>query len=219
MIKFKQLPRGWHDISFEKGLKALEADNEVERLAILSDRSAEEIRKSTDIDSIYYFTHAITFLNSLPDAAFPRSVKMGKDRILFPFVNYSDEFDLGDVAVGQVEDMQAILVKMNKEFVGDEERELTSAELLKICPHVVAIYLQGIIEDYDGQKAMMLVKRVQTELSFKDCVSMGYFFFKRLGGLMTGQLSRLQNRDSRLRKLRLACSSLIQRLGYTVQLT
>ena len=219
MIKFKQLPRGWHDISFEKGLKALEADNEVERLAILSDRSAEEIRKSTDIDSIYYFTHAITFLNSLPDAAFPRSVKMGKDRILFPFVNYSDEFDLGDVAVGQVEDMQAILVKMNKEFVRDEERELTSAEMLKICPHVVAIYLQGIIEDYDGQKAMMLVKRVQKELSFKDCVSMGYFFFLRLGALMTGQQSDWQNRASRLRRLRRAWCGFLQRLGYTPRLT
>ncbi|MDA1120855.1 MAG: hypothetical protein O2887_10275 [Bacteroidetes bacterium] len=218
-MKFKSLPQGWHDISYSKGLKALEADNEVERLSVLSGVSCEELRASTDIDSIFYFTHAFTFLNSLPEGAFPNSVKFGSERIVFPFVNYSDEFDLGHCSVGQVEDMQGVLVRMNKEFIGEEERVLTEGELLQICPHVVAIYLQGIIEEYDGKKADMLVKRVKDEISFKDCVSMGYFFFKRLSGLMSGQRSRLQKRHSSLRRLRLAFSGLMQRLGCTVQLT
>lgn len=218
MLKLKKLPEGWHDISFSKGLKALECTNEVERLSVLSGRSVEEIRASTDIDSIFYFTNAITFLNSLPEIAFPNSVKFGSDRIVFPFVNYADEFDLGKVSVGQVEDMQGILIKMSKEFIGEEERDLNEFEMLQICPYVVAIYLQGF-DSYDGDKANALVKRVKEELSFKDCVSMGYFFFKRLTGLMNGHPNRLKMRHSSLRRLRLGFMVLIQRLGFTVQLT
>ncbi len=211
-----QMPSGWHEINFNTAIQILEGDlNEIQTLALLSNKTEEEIRGSTDIETIYYFINAFMFVKHLPQKIdeFPRSVKMGDERIIFPFVSYADQFDLGKADVGQVEDMILMITKMSREFTDDEERELTEMELIKITPYLVAIYIQKIIETkYNGERAMELVERIKKELSFKEVVSTGYFFLNRLPSFRTGPLNALQKYHSIPRKLKRGFLNLIQAL-------
>lgn len=212
-----QIPSGWHEVNFNKAMEILEGElNEVQTIALLTDKSEKEIRQSTDMATIYYFINTFLYLHQLPLKLneFPRSIKLGYDRIVFPFVNYGDEFDLGQADVGQVEDMIMIMTKMNKEFIDDSERtELTELELAKITPYLVAIYIQKMLDtEYDGAKALELVDRVKEELSFKECLSMGYFFFIRLQSYKNGSPSVWKSYHSRVKRLKRALSGLMQRM-------
>jgi len=138
-----KMPSGWHEINFNNAIQILEGNlNEIQTLALLSNKTEEEIRESTDIETIYYFINAFIFIKQLPQKIneFPRSVKMGDERIIFPFISYADQFDLGKASVDQVETMLLMIAKMSNEFIGDEKRELTEMELVKITPFLVAIY-------------------------------------------------------------------------------
>ncbi len=211
------IPSGWHEVNFNKALEILEGElNEVQTIALLTNKSEKEIRQSTDMSTIYHFINTFLYLHQLPQKLneFPRSIKLGVDRIVFPFVNYGDEFDLGQADVGQVEDMLMIMVKMNKEFIGESERtEITELQLAKITPFLVAIYLQKMLDtEYDGEKAMLLVDRVKEELSFKECLSIGYFFLIRLEHYKNGSPSVWKLYHSNLRRLKRVLSGLIQRM-------
>ncbi len=211
-----KMPSGWHEINYNNAIQILEDDlNEIQTLALLSNKTEEEIRESTDIETIYYFINAFLFIKNLPQKIdeFPRSVKMGDERIIFPFISYADQFDLGKADVGQVEDMILIITKMSREFTDDEERELTEMELIKITPYLVAIYIQKIIgTKYNGERAMELVERIKKELSFKEVVSTGYFFLNRLPSFRTGQLNALQKYHSIPKKLKRGFLNLMQAL-------
>lgn len=212
------VPSGWHEISYERGLKIFEGEmNEVEALALLADKKPKEIRKATDIETIYYFTNTFRFIKQLPAPAFPKSVQLGGDKIRLPFV---DNYDLGDAEIGQVEDMQNIITKMNKEFIGEEERELTELELIKIMPHIAAVFLQKYLDgEYDWSKAEALVPRVKKEANFKAVVGMGYFFLSRLTDLSTGSPKGWQSRRSIKKRLRRVFKKLTWHLGFTPRLT
>ncbi len=211
-----KMPSGWHEINFNNAIEILEGNlNEIQTLALLSNKTEEEIRESTDIETIYYFINAFLFIKNLPQKIdeFPRSVKMGDERIIFPFISYADQFDLGKADVGQVEDMILMITKMSREFTDDEERELTEMELIKITPYLVAIYIQKIIETkYNGERAMELVERIKKELSFKEVVSTGYFFLNRLPSFKTGQLNALRKYYSIPRRLKRGFLNLMQAL-------
>lgn len=211
-----KMPSGWHEVNYKKAFEILSnKPNEIKTLSILSGKTEKEIRTSSDSNTLYYFFTAFEFLGRLPEHIneFPNSVKLGVDHLVFPFVSYADEFDLGQCEVGQVEDMLALIVKMNKEFIGDEERELTDIELIQIFPYLVAIYIQRILDGkYIGKKAIKLVDRVKEELSFKEITCMGAFFLNRLTYLKNGSMKELKRRNSIQRKLKLALKNLIQRM-------
>ncbi len=214
-----KMPTGWHEINYNTAIEILEGDlNEIQTLALLSNKTEEEIRESTDIETIYYFINAFMFVKNLPQKIneFPRSIKLGEDRIIFPFVSYADKFDLGKADVGQVEDMLLMITKMSTEFMLEQDRtELTEIELIQITPFLVAIYLQKILEGkYDGDKAMILVDRIKKELSFKEVVSTGYFFLNRLPSFKTGQLNVLRKYHSIPRRLRRGFLNLMQALVF-----
>lgn len=211
-----KIPSGWHEINYNKAIQIIEGElKEIQILALLTDKTEQQIRGATDPDTIYYFINTFQYIHSLPQKFddFPRSVKLGVDRLVFPYVSYGDKFDLGKADVGQVEDMLMIMMKMNKEFIGEEERELTEIELIKITPYIVAIYLQKLLwHSYDGTKAMALVDRVKEELSFKECLSIGYFFLSRLRNFKNGQPKELKAYHSKSKRLKRALMNLIQRM-------
>ena len=216
-----QIPSGWHEINYNKALLIIDGElNEVQTLALLTDKSEKDIRTATDINTIFYFINTFQYIHKLPEQVneFPRSVKLGIDRLIFPYVSYGDKFDLGQSDVGQVEDMLMIMVKMSNEFIGEEERkELTQLELILITPFIVSIYLQKVLDgEYDGKKAMKLVERVKEELSFKECLSIGYFFLNRLNSYRSGQPNGLRVYHSIRKKFRRGLMNLMQRMGSTL---
>jgi len=211
------IPSGWHEVNYNKAFLILDSElDEVQTLALLTDKTEKEIRTATDIETIFYFVNTFQYIHKLPEQVneFPRSVKLGIDRLIFPYISYGDKFDLGQSEVGQVEDMLMIMVKMNNEFIGDEERtELTPLEMIQITPFLVAIYLQKLLDgEYDGKKALVLVDRVKEELSFKECLSIGYFFFNRLRNYKSGRQNELKVYHSMRRKLKRALMNLMQRM-------
>jgi len=146
------------------------------------------------------------------------SVMIGDDRIIFPFVFEMDNYDLGKAEVGQVEDMQEVIRMKSQEILQGEERDLTEIELIGITPYVVAIYIQKFMPyskgEYSGSKAIKLVDRVKQEMSFKDVVSLGYFFFIRLTSYKNGLKKGLPIFHSLKRKFLRVWSNLIRRLEY-----
>jgi len=211
-----KVPSGWHEISYNKAMELLEGEyNAVETLAILSNKTPEEIRKSTDIETIFYFTNTFLYLKQLPGTDYPRSIQMGVDLIKFPA-----PIDLGNAEVGQVEDMQAIIMNMNKEFIGDETRELTEIELIKIMPYIAAVYIQKLLEgEYDGNRAQALVPRIKEEVSFKAITGMGYFFLSRLTDLMNGPESEWQKAHLTRKRWKRVFRNSMKRLAYMLHLT
>lgn len=229
-----KLPSNWSEVPFHKGLKIFEGElNEIEILALLSDREPEEIRKSTDIETIFYLINAFTYLGKLPDELnFPYSAKTKDDILLFPNVDLDNKFDLGECSVGQVEDMQSIIVKEcttyakdDKDEDGnstgkptDEESKQMFSESMKAIPAIVSIYIQKIIDgEYDGKKALARVSEVE-QMSFKDVYVIGSFFLQRLVGLRGGQVKELHQRNTVLKRLKRGLTGLTRRLGFTLSL-
>ncbi len=207
------MPSGWHDIPYKIGYKILSENLDVIQTAsLLTGLSEEEVKRSEDV---IIWMSAFTFLQNPPDRfnEFPRSVKLGVDRLVFPFVSYADEFDLGQAEVGQIEDMRALYAEREKEIKGEEERDLTDIEFISTMPVMCAIYLQKILDGaYDGEKALRLEDRVKEELSMKEVVSMGAFFLSRLSNLIYGSTTKLSQRNTMKRKLVLGLKNLMQRL-------
>ena len=211
-----KVPSGWHEINFNKAMDILDGElNAVETLAVLTDKTPEEIRKATDLDTIFYFTNTFLYLQQLPGHDFPRSIQMGPDLVKFPA-----PIDLGNAEVGQVEDMQSIIMKMNKDFTGETARELTELELIKIMPHIAAVYIQKLLDgEYDGQTAQDMVPRIKEEVSFKAITGIGYFFLSRLTALMSGQESEWRRYHLMQRSWKQVLINSMRRLAHTLHLT
>lgn len=213
------MPTGWHEVPFWKGQLILESNmNDVECIALLADASPTEIQESTDPDTVYYFLRSFTFLSRLPDTlhapTIPRSVFLGSDRIIFPHALDGDEFDLGKVSIGQVADMRMAITNYMIELGGEESNfdSVTDMDTIKLCPVLVAIYLQKVIEkNYNYDRAMKLVDRISKEMSFKDVSTIGYFFLQRLAASINGPQNGSLKRSLKKRKRKREFMSLIRR--------
>ena len=216
--RFK-MPSSWQEISFNLGFKLITEElNEIQIFSQLSGLTEKEIKDSTDFENLYHFINAFTFLKELPGnlerPEMPKTCKLGGRLIIFPYVLYADTFDLGKCSVGQVKDMEQVITSMTKEFIGEEERELSNDEVIQIMPYVVSIYVQMLLDhEYDYAKAMKLVDEVKDKMSFKEVLNIGSFFLQRLIELNSGQAVRLRNRSLILRKLKRGWQRLIQRLA------
>lgn len=218
-----KLPSDWSEVPYGKGVIIIEdRPNEIETMALLSGVEIGKIRDSTNFETIYYLMSAYDFLNKLPDLSRPRmplSVVLNGSRIVFPNVLYGDKFDLGEISVGQVKDMQMIIENMVTAYIGEtlegqEPRGLTELETIKICPYLVAIYLQKIIDrQYDYKKAMKLVSVISDQLSFYEVTNIGYFFLQRLTELRTGSKINYQKPRSIKRKLMRGWWTLTERMA------
>jgi len=226
--KVINMPSGWHDVPYYKGVQIFESElNDVEKLALLSDSNVDDIRNATDTESIFYLMSAFTFLRQAPrgleSPQIPNSINLNGNHIIFPHVIHGDKFDLGNASVGQIKDMEMVLVNMGTEFREDEEEEnqdrpFTEMETIKMCPPICAIYIQKIIDkEYDYEKAMKLSDEISQYLSFKEVLNIGYFFFKKLIDLSDGKTKDLQNHLSITRKLRRGLMHLMNRLGLTLR--
>jgi hypothetical protein len=214
------MPSSWQDINFRTGMKILsEKLSELQLMALLSGIPEKELEESTDLETIYHFIGAFTYLTRLPanveNPEMPNSVKFGDRLVIFPFVLYADKFDLGKCSVGQVKDMEMIISQKTKEIT-DGTRDLTELELLTIMPYVVAIYFQSLLDQkYDYDKAMKLVPEIEEKLSFKELINIGYFFFRRLIALNNGLSKGHRKQSSMIKKLKRGFWSLTQRLAST----
>ena len=220
------LPSGWHEVPFDKGVTILEGEmSEVEIMSLLSGVDKKELEESTDFETIFYLMNAYTFLKTLPDLTtpqIPRSVKFNNDIVIFPHVIYSDKFDLGKISVGQIKDMEMVITNMLYQIGEDgiEKKEVTNFETIRICPYLVAIFLQKVIDKkYDYDKAMKMVDEVSRQLSFKEVIHMGYFFLQRLSVLRLGSRKGSLKLGSMKRRFRRALMSLMQRMGLTPRWT
>lgn len=213
------LPSSWGEVPFWKGQVIMEGGmNEIEIMALLSGIDHDIIKKSTDFESIYYLTHTMTFLSELPEGVkaprMPRSFTIDENKRPFPYVINDDEFDLGKSSVGQIKDMEMIISNMSKTFIGEEERDLYEIETIKMCPFIVAIYIQKIIDrEYDYDKATKLVDKVSLQMSFSDVVNIGYFFFWKLIALKRGYVNGHRKLNSPRRKLKRGLVISMKRLG------
>ena len=164
------LPSGWGQVPYWKAEKLIRDNpSPVAALALLADVDVKDLRKSKDV---HFLFDTLTFINKLPEDGFPASVVYEHERYPLPWVNLSDEFDLGECEVGQVEDMQLIISQKVKEFMGEEERSLTDLEAIEIIPYIVAIYIQKVVDgSYDGKKSQKIVDKVK-EMSFADVYTM-----------------------------------------------
>ena len=178
------LPTGWHEVPFWKGEQVVSKDMRAsEVMALLSDTNLQDIVSTNDPESIHYMMETFFFLKAMPStiSQMPNTIKYGMERIVFPFVINADISDLGEIAVGQIEDMQSVIGTKTIEFLNGEQRELTELETIKLTPYVVAIYVQKHLDgEYNGEKALELVEGIKREMSFKDVVSIGYFFFSEI---------------------------------------
>jgi hypothetical protein len=213
------MPSGWHEVPFKKGVKIFEEElNEVETVAMLTDSNVEDIRDATDPESIYYLLSAFRFLRDIPHGLdrpqLPNSIKLSGNHIIFPHIIEQDKFDLGRSSVGQIKDMEMVLVNMGAEFKEDQDRPFTQLETILMCPPICAIYIQKLIDkEYDYNKAMKLSEVIKEELSFKEVLHIGYFFLKRLADLNDGLKKDSQIIRSTLRKLKRGLMNLIRRMG------
>jgi hypothetical protein len=215
------MPSGWHEVPFNKGVKILEGGmSDVEILAFLTNTEVDDIYEATDAESIYYLMSAFRFLRDVPadleHPQMPRSIKIGGEYYIFPHVIYGDTFDLGNASVGQIKDMEMIVVNMGTEFRKDEEdpdRPFTQIETIKMCPAICAIYIQKIIDKkYDYHKATKLAKKLAECLSFKEMLHIGYFFLKRLADLNDGPKKERRKGVLIVRKLKRVFWSLTKRM-------
>lgn len=221
--KLIHMPSGWHEVPYYKGLQIFEDElNEVETMALLTYSNIEDIRDATDTESIYYLMSAFMFLRETPrgldNPQLPNSINLNGNHIIFPYVITQDTFDLGNASVGQIKDMEMVLVNMGTEFREDEEEEnkdrpFTELETIKMCPAICAVYIQKLIDKkYDYKKAMKLADKISKHLSFKEVLHIGYFFLKRLADLNDGSKTGFQKRHSILKKLRQVLMNLMRRL-------
>lgn len=220
------MPSGWHEIPFYQGVKISEDNlNEVETLALLSNCDVEDIRSATDPESIFYLLSAFRFLREMPlgldKPQIPNSIKFNGHHIIFPHVIYQDIFDLGKASVGQIKDMEMVMVNMGTEFRKDEEEEnqdraFTELETIKMCPSLCAIYIQKLIDkEYDYDTAMKLSSEIEQHLSFKEVLNIGYFFLKRLADLNDGQTKSYRKSPSIIKRFKQVLTNLIRRMAST----
>lgn len=208
------LPTGWHDVKFKDALHVRENNfNAVQLFSFFSGIPDEEVERLNHDEDIYYFLQGFPFLYRAPiqdKPSIPRTVKYKNQRLIFPHILFDDPYDFGNTDVGQIEDMKVIIAKMAKEFIGEEERDITDLEMTKIYPYIVAIYIQPILEkEYDHGRAMKLAVELQSEMSYKEVVYMGNFFLVKLGGLTNGLKTGLPRRNWITKKLRQAYKRLI----------
>lgn len=199
------LPSGWHDVPFNKAFEIITQDlTDLQIISILTGHSVKLLKQSTDLETIHYLKQSLLFLNEDPIKKNPEfPVKcMGKP---LPYVNYADKFDLGKVTVGQVEDMQAEIAKVDQE---DEQG------ILQVFPVIIAIYMQPIYNNkpYDYDEAIGMVKDVEEQVDYKTMINMGSFFLRKLAGWSTGQKNSLQKVLSPLLKLKQVFSNYLQLL-------
>ena len=71
---------------------------------------------------------------------------------------------------------------------------------------------------YDYEKAVKLSETIESYLSFKEVLNIGYFFLRKLVDLENGKKTDLQNHLSIVRKLRRGSMNFIHRLGSTLHL-
>jgi hypothetical protein len=211
------MPDGWHDVSFKNGIRIIKENmNEMQIFSMFSNIPLKEIRELNSSNDIYYYLQGFPFLRTLPvsdNPQIPRSVKYKGERYSFPHVLLNDEYDFGNTSVGQIEDMKAIIAKMNKEFIKDEDRVLTNLEVFEIYSYVVAIYLQPIIEkNYSYARAMRMVEFIENELSFKEVMNMGAFFLTKLTHSINGYQKALRLPNWITKRLRRVQRSLVKHL-------
>ena len=196
------IPNSWNEISWSDGFYLLAHGGEMTDIALLSFLSGisiEKLRQETDIESIHYLIHSLTFLADYPSfdkASFPR--EYGGTSL--PWIDKYDIFDLGGCSVGQVEDMRMIITQANAQ---------SDLEVVQLYPQICAIYLQPIFYGpaYDFDKAKLMSEVIQYD-SFLPVYNMGAFFLKKLSGLPTGLQSVKRSRFSVRTRLRRALRNL-----------
>ena len=204
-------------------IQVLSETDQIKIMALLTGKTPKQISTSTNIEDLLCFFGAFPYLNEevSPETfnEFPKSVTMGHDHLIFPFVSYANQYDLGQADVGQVEDMILMIQKKTinpedlKDLPEDEKKIKIRMNEFEVFTYLVAIYCQKILDhEYDGEKAMALLERVKEELSFKEVVSMGYFFLNRLNNYMNGSPVEWQKHNSKLKRLKRGLQNLIQRL-------
>jgi len=222
------MPSGWHEVPFYKGLQIMEGGlSDIEIMGLLSDTDPEEIKNTTDSESIYYLMGAFLFLQDMPKGLehpkMPQSIKIDDRYVIFPHVIYQDEFDLGKSSVGQIKDMEMVMLNMGTQFLANDEdneeeeqkenRPFTQLETVKMCPKLCAIYIQKLIDKkYDYDTAMKLSEKLERSMSFKEMINIGYFFLLRLSAFKNGQKKGYQKRPLIPRKLTRGFMNLIRRM-------
>lgn len=212
----RNLPTSWKQVPFWKGQRIMEGGlNELEIMALITDRNLSDLKASESFEDIYYATHSMEFLKDLPDfktPIIPNSFKLDDKEYKFPHVVTKDPFDLGKASAGQVKDMEMLIITLRNRFHSDDqEKELTELEAIKMTPFITSVYIQKIIDgEYDYGKSQKLVEKVSEQMSFYDVTQIGYFFFRRLIGLKGGYQTKVLNQNLVRRKLRRAFASLEQ---------
>lgn len=213
-----KLPDGWHDVSFNDGMRIIEEEmNNVEIFSLLSGISIKEIREMKGYEDVYYFMEGFPFLKKLPDMQeLPMSVTIDGKFVHIPFADNDDLFDFGDCSVGQIEDMKQIIRSKTKEWIDGEERELTPVENINLMPYIVSIYLNGLTGEYDYKESVgVYTKKIKEQISLKYMISMGGFFLIRLANSKSGQTPLSKTFRKTRKILKLALRKLIKALGFT----
>jgi hypothetical protein len=195
--KTVQMPTGWHDIIYQKGIEIYEKNlTGIDLFCHLTSLDKKFVRSLKDPKTIERFMYGFPFLSREDfKPEMPQSVYIKKQLVPLPFVMTGDPFDMGEMAVGQIEDMKAYI---SKEFSEDKLKDLSDREKslasIKAMPMLCAIYLQPLLEPkdvkeedrYDYKKALSLVHSVKKDMSYKEVSCMGSFFFKKLHDSVTG---------------------------------
>ena len=214
MLKLKKsklkinLPDGWHEVSFNLGLKIVsqKINDPLKLMSLFTKYSEEKLKQSTDLETIYLMMDTLLFLKQDPIKNLPEFPYKVLD-IDLPWVSYHDSFDLGGCSVGQVEDMKAYIQN-------NLPKDSKDVDVLEISLALVAIYLDPYLNksDYDYNRAIKSISSLGDKLDYKTVINMGGFFFEKLKGLTVGQVRGLKRRDTIRRKLTLVFRNLLQRL-------
>lgn len=214
MILFKKgkqkftLPKNWKGVSFKDGLEIVQETDKLKIFSILAKVPYSELRKETDLKSVYGLYDTMFFLNELPiyeNATIPNIVM----NWFMPSVT-GGAFDLGKAEVGQVEDMEEYI----RSRINEDSSDI---DILKTYPTICAIYLQKIRDgEYDYDKALLW--NIEEEIDFYSACQMGSFFLQKLIGLKDGS-KKTRRREGLLRKNKtLALVSLVLLLVFILLL-
>lgn len=188
-------PKSWKEVTF-KQFATLNSEGVSDSyiVSIMTGLSHKEIQEMRDLDKYHEILKSLTFLNKVPDFTELPEKTTFRGKIL----DIPD--DLGNLTVIQIEHMKSLLA--NK----------TSETDYSLWTKSVAIWIQGMIEEYDFGKAMELVPEVEM-MPCKDVLGIGSFFLKKSTGYINGILNNVQNSYTPSKKKRLGLKNWVSALA------
>lgn len=161
-----QIPSRLSEVTFRQLQSIYEAKDNFDLLQAITGISATAWKNCKDVDGFNMIVANIQKLISDKGDA-KKILHVGDKTYTIP-----DTFDIGEATLAQYEDVKKDILSIMPQ---EEDQQLQDKDLLKIAPHLVAVYVQGIDEEYDYKKASKLEEKI-LDCSATEVLALATFF-------------------------------------------